>query len=304
MSGSAPAPPASPAPAAGASGLLELAVRRIAPDPDQPRTRFEESDIEALAARIRASSLLQPLIVTPNTTHPETGAEFLVLFGERRLRAAARAGRETVPAIVRTDPLPPVQRILLQIEENDERSPLSLYERARAYRRAVELSGLQPAEFARRNRMQPSTLSKYLALARAGGLLAEALAENRIHHLETARAFERLPQRYQQQVLANARKSGEPITISRVERAAAAADAEAEIEAEVEKAFERMAGTAAAPAARGDLPEDPPVRIDVPFSSLRALIRRLGAEPDASPDRARDQLLAILAREIPARDPD
>ena len=293
MSGSAPAPPAAFTGVAGASGLLALEVRRIAPDPDQPRTRFEEREIEALAERIRASSLLQPIIVTPNTTHPEIGAEFLVLFGERRLRAAALVGRETVPAIVRTDPLPPAQRILLQIEENEQRTPLSLYERARGYRRAVELSGLQPAEFARRNGLSRFTLSKYLSLAAAEGSLAEALAGYHIHHLETARAFERLPARFQQQLLANARRTGDPITMARVARAVVAADAEAEIESEVEKAFERVTGTAAAPAAPGD----PPVRIDLPFSRLRSLIRRLGAEPDTSPDRARDQLLAILARD-------
>jgi len=271
-------------------------VRRIAPDPDQPRTRFEESDIEALAARIRASSLLQPLIVTPNTTHPETGAEFLVLFGERRLRAAVLADRETVPAILRTDPLPPVQRILLQIEENDERSPLSLYERARAYRRAVELSGLQPAEFARRNGLSRSTLSKYLSLAAADGCLAEALAGNHIHHLDTARTFLRLPPRYQQQLLANARRTGDPITIARVARAVGAADAEAEADLAVGQAAAH-AGNIADIASIAAAAADATVRIDLPFSRLRALIRRLGAEPEDSPDRARDQLLAILARD-------
>ena len=298
MSGSAPVPPAAFTGVAGVSGLLELEVRRIAPDPDQPRSRFEEREIEALAARIHASSLLQPIVVTPNTTHPEIGAEFLVLFGERRLRAVALVGRVTVPAILRMDPLPPAQRILLQIEENDQRTPLSLYERARGYRRAVEISGLQPAEFARRNGLSRSTLSKYLSLAAAEGFLAEALAGNHIHHVETARTFLRLPARYQQQLLANARRTGEPITMARVDRAYAAADAEAEASLAVERA---AAGAAALPdAAAFELPNplaDPPVRIDVPYSVLCLLIRRLGAEPEASPDRARDQLLAILARD-------
>jgi ParB/RepB/Spo0J family partition protein len=282
---------------------------------------------------VRDHSLLQPIVVTPNAEHPEIAAEFLVLFGERRLRAAIRAGRETVPAVVRTDPLPAVRRLLLQIEENDHRSPLSLHERAQAYRRAVELSGLSPAKFARRHRILPATLSKYLALASADGLLGEALAEHRIHHLETARAFLRLPARYQQHLLANARRTGDPITIGRVARAAKAAEAELAAEAEVRQAAASASGAGleadgleesgeageagiGGEAGAGSTVPAPPVLdstpsaagvpavvvghtvlVAFPYSALCALLRRLGAEPASPPDRARDQLLAILARD-------
>src|SRR5262249_14432368 len=125
------------------AGAVELSLDAVAPDPDQPRSVFSADELAELAASLRAHRLIQPIVVTP---HPDAAARsvtpYLILAGERRWRAARLAGLAAIPAIVRREEMSPTDRLLIQIAENDERSGLGLLERARAYRRAHELSGL------------------------------------------------------------------------------------------------------------------------------------------------------------------
>lgn len=88
-----------PEPAAGGPELLEVEVGLIDPNPDQPRTAFEPAALEALAGSIASAGLLQPLIV-----RPVTGGRYELVAGERRLRAAAKAGLDRVPVVVRESP--------------------------------------------------------------------------------------------------------------------------------------------------------------------------------------------------------
>ena len=80
---------------AGQPGPTEIALDRIRPNPHQPRRRFDEAELAALTASVRAHGILQPILVT------ETIDGYRLVAGERRLRAAAAAGLERIPAVIR-----------------------------------------------------------------------------------------------------------------------------------------------------------------------------------------------------------
>ncbi len=131
------APPPAP------SGLTELDIDQIHPNPRQPRTVFRTEDIEELAASIREQGVLQPVVVRPRASG---GYELLV--GERRLRASKLAGATRLPAIVRhVDD----RRALEQaVVENVQRADLGPLEEGVAYRNLLDLFELTQEEVARR----------------------------------------------------------------------------------------------------------------------------------------------------------
>lgn len=124
------------------SGVLEVEVTRISPNRFQPRHTFHEASIEELAASIAEQGVLQPLIVTPRD------GGFELVTGERRWRAAQRAGLRTVPVVVREVD----ERELLEIAlvENLQREDLDAIDEAEGYRQLVEEFRLTQSELARR----------------------------------------------------------------------------------------------------------------------------------------------------------
>jgi ParB family chromosome partitioning protein len=123
--------------------LRELPVAEIAPNPNQPRTRFDDEALAALAASIEASGVVQPLLV-----RPLQAGGYELIAGERRWRAAQRAGLERVPAIVRDSG--EAQRLELALIENMVREDLNPVDEARACAALVEDLGLSREELARR----------------------------------------------------------------------------------------------------------------------------------------------------------
>jgi ParB family chromosome partitioning protein len=77
-------------------GLRDLSIQLIRPNPAQPRREFDDDALEALSRSIAARGVLQPIVV-----RPLPGGTYELVAGERRLRAAQRAGLETIPAVVR-----------------------------------------------------------------------------------------------------------------------------------------------------------------------------------------------------------
>jgi ParB family transcriptional regulator, chromosome partitioning protein len=182
-----------PDPPGGRSGLLELAVDRIAPNPRQPRQRFNETDLDALAASIREHGVLQPLLVSDNGA----GA-FHLIAGERRWRAAKRAGLSVVPVVVR-EHLGEERELEIALVENIQRADLTPLEEARAFEHLRASLGLTQADIAQRVGVDRSTVANSLRLLRlepeiqqlveegslSGGharsLLAFPEAERRVH---------------------------------------------------------------------------------------------------------------------------
>jgi ParB family chromosome partitioning protein len=125
------------------AGLREVAVSLVRPNPNQPRTEFDEDALLALSRSIAARGVLQPVVV-----RPLPGGSYELVAGERRLRAARMAGLDTIPAIVReTDE---GDRLELALIENMAREDLNPVEEARACSALVEELGLTKEELAKR----------------------------------------------------------------------------------------------------------------------------------------------------------
>jgi len=109
---------------------FEVDVDRIVPNPQQPRRTFDDDKLRELAASMREHGILQPLLVTPR------GADFELVAGERRLRAARLAGLKQVPVIIRD--VDARESLKLALLENVQREDLNPVEEALGYRRLVD----------------------------------------------------------------------------------------------------------------------------------------------------------------------
>jgi ParB family chromosome partitioning protein len=126
------------------SGVRQLAVGQLIPNRLQPRVAFEDEALEELAASIRAQGVIQPLIVSPAGS-----GRYTIVAGERRWRAAQRAGLATVPAVVRR--VEDDRELLeLALVENLQRADLNPVEEAEAYRALRETFHLSHEEIAGR----------------------------------------------------------------------------------------------------------------------------------------------------------
>jgi ParB family transcriptional regulator, chromosome partitioning protein len=140
------------------TGMADIPIERLRRNPEQPRHRFDDEALEELAASIRRHGVLQPLLVS------EDGPDrYLVITGERRLRAAQRAGLETVPAVIR-EQLDSAAQLELALVENLQRRDLTPLEEARAFEHLRTSLGLTQAEIAERVAMDRSTVANALRL--------------------------------------------------------------------------------------------------------------------------------------------
>jgi ParB family chromosome partitioning protein len=150
----------------------QIAIERIDPNPYQPRTRFREDALDELARSIRSGGIIQPLVLRPN------GQRFQLIAGERRWRAAQRAGLDRVPAIVRDV----TERMALEITlvENLQREDLSPIEQARAFDRLVGDFQLTQEEVAERTGKDRVTIANALRLLRLEKPIQEMLEEGQL----------------------------------------------------------------------------------------------------------------------------
>lgn len=129
-----------PAAEAGAGGSAaaptEVAIELLRRNPDQPRRTFTESEIDELTASVKERGVLQPILVRPA---PGAEGEWQIVAGERRWRAAQRAGLRTVPVLVRD--LDDLEVLEVAIVENVQRADLNAIEEAFAYKALLERFG-------------------------------------------------------------------------------------------------------------------------------------------------------------------
>ena len=152
----ASAPPAQATPPAKSGPYTEVAIDAVVPNPHQPRQTFNDASIAELAASIRASGLIQPIIVRA------VGKEFQLIAGERRLRAARKAGLTKVPALIRdVDAVTQAQMALI---ENIQREDLNPIDRAQGYRTLIDQLGLTQSELAGRLGEDRSSIANFLRL--------------------------------------------------------------------------------------------------------------------------------------------
>ncbi|MEY4231295.1 MAG: chromosome partitioning protein ParB [Actinomycetota bacterium] len=152
--------------------LAELPIDSIVPNPHQPRVHFDEESLSDLTASIREIGVLQPVLVRPVGDHYE------LLAGERRWRAARRAGLATIPAVVRaTDDLGSVERALI---ENLHRQDLTPLEEAAAYQQLIEDFSLTHEQVASRVGKSRSAITNTLRLMALPPSIQHLLADGRL----------------------------------------------------------------------------------------------------------------------------
>jgi ParB family transcriptional regulator, chromosome partitioning protein len=151
----------------GDRGIVQIDVGAIAPNPLQPRERFDPEALAELADSIRQHGLLQPLLVS------QQDDVYTLIAGERRWRAARAAGLATVPAVVRE--VTPRQQLELALVENLQREDLNPLESATAYQQLIQDHGLTQEEVAQRVGKNRSTIANTLRLLRLPREAMEAL---------------------------------------------------------------------------------------------------------------------------------
>ncbi len=153
----------------GPRGSFLCPVEQIRSNPDQPRKRFDEQALESLAVTIREKGVLQPLLVR------RVGNRYELIAGERRLRAAKKAGLEEVPVLIRE--AEESDRLELSILENIQREDLNPIEEARAYKQMLDRLQLTQEELARRVGKDRSSVANTMRLLQLPREIQEDLAD-------------------------------------------------------------------------------------------------------------------------------
>jgi ParB family chromosome partitioning protein len=156
-----------------ATGLKDIPVNAIDPNPNQPRVHFDEASLAELTASISAIGVLQPILV-----RPEGSDRFQLIAGERRWRAASRAGLQMIPAIVRvTDDVSSVEQALV---ENLHRQDLTPLEEAAAYQQLLEDFNMTHEQVASKVGKSRSAITNALRLLGLPPSIQSLLADGRL----------------------------------------------------------------------------------------------------------------------------
>jgi ParB family transcriptional regulator, chromosome partitioning protein len=149
------------APEGPRTGAIEVDVDLLAPNDHQPRILIDDGKLDELAASIRANGIIQPILVH------RTGSTYRIIAGERRWRAAQRAGLLKVPVVVRDMPAGAEQQMLeLALVENLQREDLNPVDEALAYQRLVDEFGLTQDQIAAAVGKDRTSVANYLRLLR------------------------------------------------------------------------------------------------------------------------------------------
>jgi ParB family transcriptional regulator, chromosome partitioning protein len=152
--------------------LRDIEIDLIRPGEQQPRNTFDEAKLQELAQSIRATGIIQPLLVR------RRGGLFELVAGERRWRAAQIAGLTRVPAIVRE--IPDESLLELALIENIQRQELNAIEEANAYRRLIESLGLTQDEVAQRVGRDRTFITNYLRILKLPNEIQSLLEQEKL----------------------------------------------------------------------------------------------------------------------------
>ena len=141
------------------SGVQEIDLDLLEPNPDQPRSVLDDSKLDELAQSIRSHGVIQPIVVTPN---PHRQGGFYIVAGERRWRASQRAGLLRAPVVVRE--IEHTKRLEMALIENIQRENLNPIEEASAYKRLSDDFQLTQAQIAESVGKDRATVANYQRL--------------------------------------------------------------------------------------------------------------------------------------------
>ena len=163
---------AAPAREAFASGPQQIDIDLIEPSPYQPRTRFREEALDELARSIQTSGIIQPLVLRPIANR------YQLIAGERRWRAAQRAGLTKVSAIVRQ--VPDELALEMTLVENIQREDLNAMEAARAFERLMDEFELTQEAVAERTGKDRATVANAIRLLKLEPIIQEWIEEGKL----------------------------------------------------------------------------------------------------------------------------
>jgi ParB family chromosome partitioning protein len=145
---------------ARSKNIAEIPVEKLAPDPEQPREEFDESSLAHLAESLRTRGQLQPIRVRWD----EARSLYLIVFGERRWRAAKVAKLPSLSCIITDAPATPAELLALQLVENLVREDLKPIEQAKAFRAIMQLNSWSTHDVARELAVEQSSVVRALRL--------------------------------------------------------------------------------------------------------------------------------------------
>lgn len=188
--------PPAPAEAHATQGLAEIPISQILPNPYQPRKTFNEASIEELARSVREHGIVQPLVVT------RSGDKYKLIAGERRFRAAQKAGLTTVPALIK-EMMQEGDALQIALIENIQREDLNPIEEALAYHQLHDEFQLTQEEISKRVGKERSTVANFLRLLKLPDSVKKLLAAGQLSMgharallaIESARKQEQLADR-------------------------------------------------------------------------------------------------------------
>jgi ParB family chromosome partitioning protein len=160
---------AAPAPS---DATAEIDIDLIDPNPEQPRTRFADENLNELAASIRANGVVQPIVLR------RKGSRYEIVAGERRWRASQRAELRRIPAIVRQ--VSDEKMLELALVENIQRQELNPIEEAGAYKRLIESLGLTQEEVAERVGKSRNIVATSMRLLKLPGEIQREMEDGRL----------------------------------------------------------------------------------------------------------------------------
>ncbi len=141
----------------GSTSIIEVELDKIKPNPDQPRTSFDEEALEELAASIKKIGIVQPI-----TLRHEGNGFYQIIAGERRYRASLLAGLETIPAYIKA--ASDNELMEMALVENIQREDLNSIEIALAYQNLIEMLSLTQEQLSERVGKKRATITNYLRL--------------------------------------------------------------------------------------------------------------------------------------------
>ena len=156
------------------AGLAEIPVDQITPNPYQPRKTFNEASIEELARSVREHGIVQPLLVTRIGDR-----KYRLIAGERRFRAAQRAGLNKVPAVIK-EMARDSDALQIALIENIQREDLNPIEEANAYHQLHEEFGLTQEEISKQVGKERSTIANFLRLLKLPDGVKKLLASGQL----------------------------------------------------------------------------------------------------------------------------
>jgi ParB family transcriptional regulator, chromosome partitioning protein len=167
------APVSQPSSAPSTAGTVELPISQLVPNQGQPRKKFDETELNELAASIKTYGIIQPVIAAN-----AGDGTYIIIAGERRTRAAKLAGLETVPAIIRdyTDQ----KKLEISLIENIQRTDLNPIEEAAAYKNLMDFSNLSQDDLAARLGKNRSTVANALRLLKLPIEIQKSIEEGKV----------------------------------------------------------------------------------------------------------------------------